>query len=656
MRARAIALLGTALLAAGAARAAYEDLGAGARAPGMGGAFAAVADDVYALHYNPAGLAQLTRPELGTSYTKMLLGLTDNSDLGVMFLGYAHPLRGGRAGTLAGSWEQFALNSSLYKEQSFSLAYARPLAAELGPGRLLGGVSAKYLRRAFGSFPEASNSLDGIAATGQPDPVLSGRNAVGAFDADAGLLYRLRQHYSAALTLKHIPQPDVAFSAADSDRVPLAVAAALNYGSILSNLGVQYETVRSPVGTRDHNLAFAVERWFPRLLVGEFGLRGAMNLGSRGYRQVNTGLSYRTGRVTVDYAFGIPIAGIAATAGSHRLAISLRFGSLAEPDESVVMILEAMRQLKRGTVPELRALGLGLTPEQKALLDEYLALAKSLQSQARYQEALARLGQALGVSPGDTELLKTFGRLNWVAQQIKSLPDYKSDPVEASWHRGVSAYLAGDDPGAIRHVAEALEFGPERKALDGFLAQLELATGLKRPEIQRATPQRLLIEQLLAQAGTAVAEGRYDEAIALSRRVLELDAEALAAWENLGTSLFALGDYANSLEAWERAYALEQSAARRTALKGYIKSLRALLARPKPAAPAVAAAPEPARTPAWRMTPLAIQKLYDEGVDHYTAGRLKDAQGAFETVLQADPAYVPARKALRRVMEEVARQ
>lgn len=43
-------------------------LGVGARAQGMGGAFTAIADDATASSWNPAGLAQLTRPEVSLVY------------------------------------------------------------------------------------------------------------------------------------------------------------------------------------------------------------------------------------------------------------------------------------------------------------------------------------------------------------------------------------------------------------------------------------------------------------------------------------------------------------------------------------------------------------------------------------------------------------
>lgn len=617
----------------------------------MGDAFVAVADDVYAVHYNPAGLAQLGRPEAGASYTRLLLGLTDSSDVSDMFFGYAHPLPKAK-GTVATSWEQMGLGNGLFTEQAFSLAYGRG-ALPLGPGRLSAGFAGRWLRRGFGGFPEASNSYNGILATGRPDPVLTGRNSVSALDADLGLLYRFHRRYALGMSLRHLLQPDMALNPSDRDPVPLALALGLNYANLLSNLGVQYGTVRSPTGARDHDLTFAAERWFPRLGAGDFGLRGALGVGTRNRRQVTTGLSYRAGRMTVDYGFSLWATVPSATSGSHRVSLSLRFGSPAEPDESLLMILEAMQRMKKGEAPDVRIAAGGLDPEQKSRMEEFLAVSGSLVGEAKYQAGLERLSQALSVNPGDTVLLKSYARLNWVAQQVKGLPSYKTDPVEGSFHEGILAYLAVDEQGAIDKVAKALSMDRDNKGLDGFLAQLELATGLKRPDLPAVSPKRMRLEQLSAQANAAIEDGRHDEAVALSREVLKEDERNVAALEALGTAHFALGNYGASLEAWEKAYSLERPA-RRSALEGHLKSLRGLVERRRAEAAAAAAAEQAKRAPAAEgLSPSKIRELYNEGIDHYASGRLREAREAFERVLRADPGYTPAAKSLRRVLEEL---
>lgn len=64
-------------------------LGAGARGPALGGAYAALATDVSALYYNPAGLAQLSRPEaMVSTYTYV-------ADTRYTWAGLAHPFGGG---------------------------------------------------------------------------------------------------------------------------------------------------------------------------------------------------------------------------------------------------------------------------------------------------------------------------------------------------------------------------------------------------------------------------------------------------------------------------------------------------------------------------------------------------------------------------------
>ena len=652
MRARPLAAV--LLLACGPAFAAFEDLGAGARGPGLGNAFVAIADDVYAVHYNPAGLGRLPRPELGASYTRLLNGLTDNSEVSSLFFGYAHPLGLGR-GAVAGSWEQTALDSTLYYEQAFSLAYGRALDLELGPGRLYAGGAGRYLRRGIGSPPEASNAWEpGLGQYNHPDPVLSGRASVGAVDADLGLLYELSRNYSLGMAMRHLMRPNVAFSRSAEDRVPMDLAVGVNYGSLLSNLAFQYRTTSAPGGGADHNLAFAVERWVPRLFVGDFGLRGALTVGTRDQRQISTGLSYRTARMTIDYAFLMWLSNLRSTdSGTHRVSVSLRFGGAAEPDESVGLVLDAMRRLKGGELPDLSGLEPGLTAGQRAQKEELLAQAKSLEKEGRYSDASDKLQQALALSPRDTALLKRFTRLNWVAQQVKTLPNHKADPVEAAWHNGVLAYLGGDEAGALQWTADALALKPEDPALEAFLAQLERATGLTRPKVAAADAKKLKIDQFLGQASAALQEGRYDDAVTLSRQALAESDTLVDGWEDLGTAYFAIGDYGDSLDAWRRAYALEKNPARRTALEGYLQSLGNLIARRREAA-AAQATRHP--TPQPELSPREIEELYNAGIDHYAGGRLEEARKAFEKALKADPAYVPAHKALRRVMEELPQE
>lgn len=141
------------LLEALPGRAAFEDLGAGARAAGLGNAFVPVADDVYTIYYNPAGLGTLERPEAGTSYSLLYPGLTDGSNINTSFVAWAQPLKEGKYGTLGAAWNAFSVNSSIYREDSFYLSYGRLIWNSSEYGELFAGATAKYLRRSLPSPP-----------------------------------------------------------------------------------------------------------------------------------------------------------------------------------------------------------------------------------------------------------------------------------------------------------------------------------------------------------------------------------------------------------------------------------------------------------------------------------------------------------------------
>src|SRR5438445_11477059 len=58
---------------AGTSSAQFLKMGAGARAAAMGDAFSAVADDVTATYWNPAGLAQIKTPEMSLMQNSSLI-------------------------------------------------------------------------------------------------------------------------------------------------------------------------------------------------------------------------------------------------------------------------------------------------------------------------------------------------------------------------------------------------------------------------------------------------------------------------------------------------------------------------------------------------------------------------------------------------------
>ena len=655
---RLIIALGTASLAAlllfaAPARAAFEDLGAGARGPGMGNAFTAVADDVYAIYYNPAGLALLDRPELAASYTQNLAGLSDGSGLNTSFLGYVNPLDRGN-GTLGAAVQSFSIDGSFYSERAVYLSYGRTAPESLGLDNLYWGVNLKNLHRSFGSLPEASNALSGLTATGRADPVLSGNSAVSAFSADLGLLYKLSRNYTAGLELVNVNSPNMAFSSADTDKLPMQAKLGFAYNSMLSNITAQYETVNSPAGTRDHRLTMAVERWFPWLLVGNIGARAALSVGSRDFRQATAGLSYRTGRMSMDYGFSMPINSIAATSGSHRLSFSIRFGPAKEEEESVQLVLEAMRSIKTGKAPELKA-SAAASPSVNTAVAEHLNRARFMETEARYPEAAEELSKALELSPQDTQLLKHQSRLNFVAVQLGRLDAYKTDAVQSALYRSAIAYLNSSDPEAVDQAGYALSLRPGAKELSNYLAQLELTTGLKGKKSEIAPETAVMVENLLTMASEDIEENRYEEAVYMSEGALRHQPENLTALENLGISYFAMGNYEKSLESWEKAYKLETGKARLAMINSQIESVDNIMKQQKrkvaAAAPVSKAAAMPAETS--RVDTASAQKLYREGLDLYSSGELAKAKAVFQQVLDIDPSNVPAANAIKRIQREL---
>ena len=158
--------------ALGGAFAAVVAVGVSARVTGLGHAYTAVADDAYSVYYNPAGLGTLDRKEFASSYSRLLVGLTDGSNIQNSFLTYAHLINDGQSGTIGAAWNYFTLDS-FYRESSLFASYGRQLTREDRTDPIYGGFSLKFLNRSLGGTGVASNSLTNTGvATNNADPIL----------------------------------------------------------------------------------------------------------------------------------------------------------------------------------------------------------------------------------------------------------------------------------------------------------------------------------------------------------------------------------------------------------------------------------------------------------------------------------------------------
>ncbi len=296
--------------------ASFEPLPVGGRAAGMGEAYSAIADDVFSLYYNPAGVLQVDRPEIGTYYSQLYPGLTDNSEISRMFLGYAQPLgKGGRWGGIGASYMSLDL-PGLYQEEAIGISYGREMQRLWNLGGTL-----KLLRKQIGSDPYTSNAIDPVsgAATGAPDPLLASGNSASGIGLDLGLQYRLTRAYALGFTARNINAPDLSLGNG-KDSAPavftLALARRLRAGSLDMEI-MNWKTA-------SNNMRFSIggEHWFKN----GFGLRAGGGLGSRGYSTVSFGTSYKMESIQFDYATVYPLQGIEGTLGIQQISLTARLG------------------------------------------------------------------------------------------------------------------------------------------------------------------------------------------------------------------------------------------------------------------------------------------------------------------------------------------
>ncbi|MFI5346996.1 MAG: type IX secretion system membrane protein PorP/SprF [Elusimicrobiota bacterium] len=669
-----LALLLTASLVPLPARAAYDDVGVSARVTGLGHAYTAVADDVYATYYNPAGLATLDRKEFGTTYSRLLTGLSDGSNIQNSFLAYAHPLADGRNGTIGAAFNYFTLDS-LYRESSLFASYGRRLSREDRPDPIFVGGSLKMLNRTLGGTGVASNALNNTGqATFTPDPVLQSNSRTN-FDVDLGALWRVLPRWTLGLDVQHILEPNVAFSPDQTDKLGRNIKLGGAYHTPFTTLSTDVDFNAAPDGSLDKIASVAAEKWLPTLLYGSFAVRAGIGMGSRDYRQISTGLSYKIHRMQIDYGFALPVGGLASTAGTHRVGLTWRFGAPKQADALLgEMLLENLSSSAQVGTPEFNKQAADLVAYKRKAIDLLMRDADAEAQLGRFENAHQRSRQASSLAPRDAVLNDLDERYRTAGAYFPDLSPELRDPSGAATHDGLMKFIAGKDKEALVSLANARALRPT-PAHDGMIRILEakvgapapvisttaaispatavaVSTAAAQPEATTATTAtsgaealKRILDSTSALMEVSFFQQDWDKVVKLADQVIALDPANVQAYKRQAGAYHALNKPADAMKSLKAAYALESDEGERAKLRSYITALKGVIEKQN--RPVVAVKPHSVGSPQ------DIEKLYEAGVELYAQGRLLEAREAFKRCLAIDENYTPAQRAFQRVQAEM---
>lgn len=273
----------------------------GGRAVAMGGAYTGLAEDPYALHYNPAALARSPR-ELTFAHNEYIL------DLSQEYMAYAHPLSVGVLGiavnyfdygdfdrtTHAAGFAGVAAPTGYLAQGRFG---AGNLALSVGYARAMGdagfhvGAAAKYIQQDIDNF--------------------SGQSAA----ADLGLYWR-RGDGPLSLGLSVLNVGDKLKTGRRADPLPIAIRFGAAWRVLPERFTISGDVVKVS-GDDDLQGHVGGEYWIASVLALRVGYSSVSDAGT-GF---TAGVGVRVDRFGLDYAF----ADEDDLDNAHRIAINYRF-------------------------------------------------------------------------------------------------------------------------------------------------------------------------------------------------------------------------------------------------------------------------------------------------------------------------------------------
>ena len=455
--------------------------GAGSRPDGMAGAFTAVADDLSAIYYNPAGLVNIKKQEISLLYYPLYESSSYSS------IAYGQALL--NFGTIAANFFRFSTDNIEGYDQ------ANNFTSTFGNEQYK--LTFSYGRNITGSLSAGVNTSVYYSE-------MSRFNYAG-FGADAGILYEPFPFLSAGLMARNVITP------------------AFSMQSVTETLGRTYTLglmARHRIAEFEFKAAYDAS-------VGEkegFKDRAGMEITWSGTAPVRAGygdgeFTFGAGLALYEAKFDYAYVSNMDFGGMNRFTVSYSFGMTVE---------EQREQWRRNRYNEVRK-----------IVDEKVRIKIQEEAEALYRRAYAHYQSGeYGEALAEVEKSLEWKRDHEPALIMKKmLEDKMKEKLSSSAGPGLSgvndAYVtAGIEfyekmqyDEAIKQWEQALKSRPGNKAIKSLIltAMKDMDSGPKRPQL--SGEQKEMADRMYYIAVNSYTSGDLKGAIEIWKKVLAIDPE-----------------------------------------------------------------------------------------------------------------------------------
>ncbi|MFC1712917.1 PorV/PorQ family protein [Candidatus Poribacteria bacterium] len=296
----------------------FLNVGAGARALGMGGAFVAVADDGTTAYWSPGGLSSLQSREVAFMHSQQFDNLVKTN-----YIGYVHPTS--HWGTFGISWLRLGVEDipkTGYVDSNGNLK--QDFVDENDNGAKDPGEMYIELPAVVGYFDDVEDGIFLSYGAQLSENFSAGANlkiirqsmsahSSSGYGIDIGALYQLFDGFKVGLNLQDVPRTRIKWDLTNhEDEIPFSVRAGAAYTGQIPSL-MSIFTISFAVDTKyDTETHYGAEWWLVRTLALRLGLDEG---------ELSAGCGLRVATFQVDYAF----IGHDDLGSTHRISTSVQF-------------------------------------------------------------------------------------------------------------------------------------------------------------------------------------------------------------------------------------------------------------------------------------------------------------------------------------------